>query len=783
MFEKDSERSSDLEWRLTSRQEDQEALVKFLVEEQFERVFRLCLLVWEDPVTARQAALQALATAAGNAYQFTGQTSAQAWLYRITLEICRSLHSPQVNKVILARYLRQKLDLPIDEISYILKVQQSRLRVEFEKTEQTGTDTGLNDQAVQQSVSLPTLTLAEEQQIEEEVLRLILHTSRHRRLSALLQEAFLLSLGLLLAVIVGRAAIGSLKAPAIPVTPSQLAVLATQEVLVYPGNRSLPGATPERQIIYFAEAGDTLTNIAKKTGTDIDTLLLLNEIPPKKPLQPGQPVVIAMVTPALSKITPTPVTPVPPMEPLSLQSSPDVIRQRILDSQQNWHTLWAEAAYIRYGPAGYIGPPEVDRQQAWISQPDYSLTLSGNPVGDVESAIQASGGIITSLDAQSGSLSRLESGILVTYTKPIHEILLPTRMRTNFNEVLTVHGEDTVAGRATLVVDWFEIDPEAKTGGNQDVRLMLNQGRFWVDRTTGVILHRQWFDPDQPDLVVKEIVVKQIAYDIPIPNRFFDPQRELPARLYQDPGGDPLPLGYYPSTDWQPASQRQSLPHQPPPADFDPAASEITFQWTNLQELKPYQSTRADVFAGGYYLGNVQFGDPRSLSCQRSPDGKRIAFTEWLEVPPYGARPMRWFNLDNIKIVNEPMPDLISGNFAFSPDSRRLALFACTRSLQSCGIYLLDLETGHYRQLVEMAFAGSLGWRPDGEQLAFRGAKKPREESSLWVVDAGSGELIYHGPLVPGSSQLAGRTPLPGWGPVLQRMGRGAEGCSQPPGN
>jgi LysM domain len=633
MFATDPDRSSDLEWRLTSRQEDEGAFVKFLVDDQYDQVFRLCLILSGDPLPARQAAQQTLATAAGKADHFSGYTSVQAWLYRLALETCIKRHSPPDQSGFLARYLHQELDLSIADTAYVLKIPESRVQAELEKTEIGEPGAGFAHQIAGQAVSLATLTPREMQQVQEHVLQLVHRDSRRRRLSARLQEAALVGAGLLLAVVIGRLAFASLKAPDATTVPAETDAIATQEILVYPDSQSQPGRSPERRIVYRAEAGDTLTSIAEITGVGLSRLLALNKIPPEKPLQPGQPVVIALATPALSLITPTPVTPVPPLEPLTLNSSPNTIRQRILDSHHSWNTLWAAADTIFYGPAGYVGPPRVERQQVWISQPDYSLTLSGKPDGEVEIAIQASAGLITGLDSRTGTRTRLNRGILVDYTQPIHELLLPTRMRTTFNEILEVVGEEMVAERPTIILDWFEVYPEVN-GERKAPEWLQHMGRFWVDKITGVILRRQWFEADQPGLIVKEAVVTQLRYDLPLSNRIFDPSLPLPTRLDWYARSTPLEEGFDLQA-FKPAAQseREPLPKRTLPADLDPARSRLQFQWTSLNELDSSQPTRADLFAEGYYLGNVKFADPRSLSCKRSPDGKLIAFTEWFEEP------------------------------------------------------------------------------------------------------------------------------------------------------
>ncbi|HLE15445.1 MAG TPA: hypothetical protein VI776_11895 [Anaerolineales bacterium] len=709
MTQTDPDRFSDLEWMLDSSQEEEQALIKFLVQDQYAQVFQVCLIILGDPVSTRRSATQTLAAAAIKAYQYAGRTSAPAWIYRLAVETCLPRNTQKLPATALARTLFQELDLSIADTAYVLKVSEERVQAELEKTAQankSGEQAGkLEEKPGSQVDSLQALINEDHQQVQAEVLQLVHLSHQRRRFSARIQEAVLVGLGLILAILLGRAAMATLPAPADPPTPTRPAAIA-------------------------------------------------------------------------------PVTPVPPLEPLTLSSSPNTIRQRILDSHHNWNTLWAEAETIRYGPPDYVGAPKVKRQQVWISQPDYSLTLSGSPEGDAELALLSSAGRVTAMNYSTGGLARYGHESLVDYSLPIHELLLPTRMRTTFDEISEVVGEDAVAGRETLVMDWFVTTTGEAYPDDPQADLLQYQGRFWVDTRTGVILRRQWFDQKNSGLLETEVVVREVFFDLPISSRLFDPSSDLPTRLARNSSSDPLLADYTPQPyHWQPQPERVPFPHRRPPADLDPSRSKLEFQWTSLSELDPSTTTRADIFAEDYYLGNVPFGDPRSLSCLRSPDGKLIAFTEWFEEPPYGARPLRWFSLEDLTVVREPLPDLISGNFTFSPDSRRLSLFACTRALEGCGLYLLDLQSGDYRRLVEMAFAGSLAWRPDGEYLAFKGARKPREESSLWVVSVRSGEITYNGPLDPESGQPAADSPILSWGVSLQGAARGVDTCATPPGD
>jgi Tol biopolymer transport system component len=161
-------------------------------------------------------------------------------------------------------------------------------------------------------------------------------------------------------------------------------------------------------------------------------------------------------------------------------------------------------------------------------------------------------------------------------------------------------------------------------------------------------------------------------------------------------------------------------------------------------------------------------------------DGRLIAFTEWQEGPPFGATSLRWFSLADLSTEHEPMPER-SLAISPSPDSRRLVLFACMRGLAGCGLYLLDVATGEHQRLMEMAFAGSLTWSPDGESLAFLGTLKPRDESSLWVVAVRDSRVIYNAPLQAETGFPPADSSTITWGVQLPTGGRGLENCMAAP--
>jgi hypothetical protein len=718
---------------LQNGQTSDQALIDFIIEDQYRQVHRLCLLLLSDPTLAKQASCTALATAVTNAHTYPGHPSAPAWLYRIAVQICRRLQATPPPTSILCWFFQRGLGLIANEISYVLAIPEPEARAYLENfvssTSPASASHGESLTLATDSIpAIPILSQEEHDQIKAKVHRLVVGSHQRKRLSLRIQEIALVCAGIFLAILLGRAASAFL-----PALPDQ-------------SNTTL-GTRPPQALQNNSEVG----------SHSPDT---------------NDPVLFA----------PTPVTPVPPLEPLTPTSEPGAIRQRILSSRQNWHTLWADALDIYYGPPGYIGPPKVTRQQVWISQPNLSLSLSGEADGDVYQVFLGNAGWVNALNYVTGERLRYGHNTLLGYNIPLHDLLLPTRLFATFEGLFEIAGWETLSGRKTLVMDWFTIDPSDARKDSPNNGQPRYQGRFWVDTTTGVILRRQWFDRERPGLLTREVIVTQIAFDVNIPNRLFDPSWSLPNHLAKNVNGEPIVQENNRTLqNWNTGPGRQPLNHNPAPPDFDPAQSRLVFQWTQLADFDSVDTTQADVFASGFYLGSVAFGNPSRVACNRSPDGRLIAFTEWQEGPPFGATSLRWFSLADLSTVQEPMPELISGDFAFAPDSRRLALFACLRGLAGCGLYLLDVTTGEYQRLLEMAFAGSLTWSPDGESLAFLGALKPREEASLWVVAARDSRVTYNAPLQSETGLPPADSPTITWGVQLPTGGRGLENCMAAP--
>jgi hypothetical protein len=197
---------------------------------------------------------------------------------------------------------------------------------------------------------------------------------------------------------------------------------------------------------------------------------------------------------------------------LSLQSPHQAIRERMI--RPAWETLWVE------GQLTYFSADEQPDQavyvQAWLGrdgrgrvivtdqQPYDSLSSSRTLVPRWVWVSQD--GLVTAGDASTGEIgpAAVQAGVIshpLENVHPVVEMLFPHTL-TLHSQAVEVIGEDQVAGRPALVVDWA-------------------YARYWVDVETGVLLRTQPLSdsgsaPFQIDLY-------QVVFNLPIPEEVTDP--------------------------------------------------------------------------------------------------------------------------------------------------------------------------------------------------------------------------------------------------------------------
>jgi dipeptidyl aminopeptidase/acylaminoacyl peptidase len=120
--------------------------------------------------------------------------------------------------------------------------------------------------------------------------------------------------------------------------------------------------------------------------------------------------------------------------------------------------------------------------------------------------------------------------------------------------------------------------------------------------------------------------------------------------------------------------------------------------------------------------------------------------------------------------------------FAFSPDSRRLAYFHNHNSLGFGYLSVVDLSSQLSRLLIKVGDLKSLVWSPDGRSLAMIVRFDPASYmEDVIVVDAGTGQITYSAP-IDYQSNAVKDWPMEEWGVEFPVEMGDLQSCSSPPG-
>jgi len=453
-------------------------------------------------------------------------------------------------------------------------------------------------------------------------------------------------------------------------------------------------------------------------------------------------------------------TPLGKTKSLSKRSNSEDISLRLREGPLLWSTLWIDTQITVFGPQSYVGPPKVYRAQAWISQPDQSFEFFGVLSEEPKSEYMVSDGSSYYLnllldkfftgrwDGNTGEL--LSNPMLRDLIFPGSGILSSAGIDSNIGNIRGIRPSwknnngsfnsieyERVAGRRSLVVDWI----------NQEG---YKVERLWLDVKTGLILRWKEFGGENFETLVSETVVTDIIYNQPDP----PPQVNDALKIK-------LPEAVL---EWQNPTSRQNDPALTPtlaipmttrlylfpekaPSDYDPTKSRLVFQFpqdpASEESINNRAELPAEIFTDGYWLEKVNFGLPWVLRCDRSPDGKRLAFNTGSDGTVTANDSLRWFNLSEPQKIYLPLPGLNVTHFAFSPDSRRLAAFGVGETEDEKGVFLLEIGTGEYQLLINLVDAMSLVWSPDGEFLALIGTTIDEEKQEALVIHVDTGQIAY----------------------------------------
>jgi DNA-directed RNA polymerase specialized sigma24 family protein len=537
-----------------------------------------------------------------------------------------------------------------------------------------------------------------------------------------------------------------------------------------------PFPTPTSQgMFYELKPGETLSSVAARLGISAKALRHYNRLPADARLIAGDR--IALPPSSLQSVpTPTPVVPTPEVEPRSTPSSSMEIMAALSRRNFSWQTLWMDAEILDYGPAGFVGPPEITRNQLWLSQSQFlDLVGSTDGVPDVvflrnqESlyAAQPSIGQVWFSKMQSPSSISLLEGKL----SGLFDAIFFRSQDIKGN--LRITGNDVIVGREAWRVDQTDTDGNLLT-------------RFWMDTRTGFILDSQTFGGQDHQTLLSEVRVKSISFDVDFPDQsMFDPNLPWRGGYAGDYTGGPQADTLLSSSP-VPALGHEPLQYIPALNGFDPGAYPLTFQYPS-DYLAGEAGPRVDVFAGMYYLGKISFGNPRTMICSRSTDGDWFAF---VSQPSRNPGPGTQLHLINLRTLNQITPDLPGPlsvtQFAISPDHRKLAFFGYDSQFDPGGLYLMNLDTGETSKLLTMTNARSLVWSPDGNFLGLIGLHENQVQEDVIVLDVRDSTIKFTQPFV-GNAGMTGvqagdNWPMKNWGAEFPVSMESLGDCVNPSG-
>lgn len=780
--------ASDLEWLLESGEAGPELLAEALVREYYRPLYRLALATLGEAGDAQAAAMETFIQAVLVAYRYHGRPEPEIWLYSLAVPLLRQADrrlvwrradqalalyedgapdsAPQEGELWQAfQALPLDLRLPLalrllqgrDPPSLAALLRQPEAQIErrladgLDRLQEGLRAAGVTDGGGEGGVSFfdrfqerwPPPELSDESlaAIAAEVARQARAQSARRKRRLALAEALLVGLALLVVgLIAWRADLfrpgGSASLPpAPPASPSQP-----------PRLTSTPRPTLPPRYEYIVQEGETLEGVAERLGVSPGQLAQWNRLDPLGELQPFISLRLELDRPPWIRSEPGPVTPVAHRSrPLSARSTLDELRAYLQASGTLWRTLWADARLIYYGLPGYAGPAQQSyRQQVWISQPDWMLTLGssgGNPQLD-EISLTAGGlnyqyfgfsnEVLIIPASEPGALFVPVIGLL----DPLQSLELTGQARD-----VRISGEGLAAGRRAVILEWQD-------DGQRSIFNFATRSRAWIDAQTGVVLRQQVYAGEDLQTLIFEQWVQKIRFDIDFPFLPLEDFRQLGlnsfAANYQAtplPTAEAFPKVTVPAAT--PIHERILSVGLDPPAGFDPAQSWLTFQYADAQPNGTNSGFLVQLFAGKYFLGEIpDFLDLGSVRCDRSPDGRRVAYSGYgRDGPRFG-----WFDLVDPGNLHDLDLEAEIGDLAFAPDGESIAFVVNVEGKLKHGVYVYNLRTGvlNLVRLLADEHAESLVWSPDGEYLAMM--LYPPDENirqEILVFDSQDGDLVY----------------------------------------
>ena len=504
---------------------------------------------------------------------------------------------------------------------------------------------------------------------------------------------------------------------------------------------------------------------------------------------PKEPTQVASVN-----ATPQPLPTIKPLPPTALigpEKAMDEIILLSLTSWARWKTLWADVRVTNYQVENFSDgsasvPERYQRKQIWLSQPESSLVISGSTFSNPDLTYSINNGFMSGQDYNSGqTIEQVTTDIIPD--PDLKKLFSPMDIFPPGGQ-LTRIGFERVAERPAWVVEW-------KTNHGVIYRL-------WIDQQYGIVLRRLEFADGLFFPVISEITVTKIYFDGYFSPRIFEPFQYKGDYFATDFSGDPEIADVKSALqDWSTPAIAWTKAENAPPAAADYSSSRLSFQIVPAGWMQRPLGAGLELYADHNDLGRLPLGGKSIQTCERSPDGSRIAYNS----PPKDDSGDTALFIADLNAIQSARPALLdgitSGDFAFSPDNRHLAFFGCEKASDFCGIFILDMLSWKLTRLTPLTFADYIFWSPDGKSIALVGnddwdeAQKTIMTKNLlmneamallhtWnfqVIDATSGDITYKRAFSWSNLNAPPNSPTHSWNQAFKIPSAGVKSCVNPP--
>jgi DNA-directed RNA polymerase specialized sigma24 family protein/LysM repeat protein len=769
--------SPDLAWMLISGQVSDEILLEALFQEFFRDIYRLCLAALDDHRLALRAADSIFASAIVNRYRFKENLSVRDWFMQLSLETLIQFYTSLNRKRTITANLPFKKEanllgdstpdsfwdaeiwLTLDQLDfdkrllalllYFLQWQDTEIAAifNFSQEELNHNKRYLNsvllpfriEKRIDSAASLEENIIQSLSRRWPETSLPVIHSDQfiqqatnHIRILKLKNRLKVSSKEVFLTIIIISLAAVSIwginyfspeEAEPTPQAYEASANIAATQISTLSSQSPVPASEiPEdsrssiQEVIYIVQPGDSLTSIARQYKLSFHALRQVNRIPGNSNIQAGQRLWFFTddAHPDLN------------LENYLAQVDKDISYEEFnylsLPLLRNLETiypkgdlLWVEGQVIHYGPDGYIGPPKIEFVQAWLT-PDAALYLIGNQQQEIQEVW-----LLTDqyqfMAAPGEELPWSHIWLPVNLKSPFLESLTlfsdALARRTKFSTIITKNSEEPLIwnGRTTSAYDI------------KDTESILLE-RHWIDDETGIMVRRRLFSPLNTSTITDEVYLTQIE-DTKIEGSrnplvgLLDPRIPWRGGFASNSQGTPAPIASEPiRLDQAPERVRLSpVANNQAKSEFDFSTTQLTFQYP--QTLTQLNQFPVEIFANNQFIGSVEMGSPWIMICDRSKDGRFLAYVNQPGQAPSQSTRLQWIDLKEPETRLQMLPmDLGLKIFAFSPDGKYLSVFGFPGEFMTGRFMIIEIASGEVTLLDSLGDASSLVWSPDSQQIA-----------------------------------------------------------------